>query len=337
MMAPSAASNSSLIEQDHGPPALLAYPMPEMLTVALKLVPGMLYFAIMFFRLFSKAALTVWVTLLIMVGIVDTLFVAHDGHFWAHMAIAFAVAYPSVQLFNTDDGLIHLARPYAVCSAASFGILMFFELRQASIWGFHGSNLAHLTIYFSFFATFASAQIGRQSSFYEWRKLHDPIAWCAKGSIIWKHVHDQRPIAMVIHAIQGKAAIAMGVCILAAVFVRGNTMAPAPSAFLLLQKLLGTVMIFNSLWLIVMSYLLYLAKEDDVLYGVHFWLWTGQHHGNADEAATIYCCIVAWASVVCACVCNLMHKHAGIKYEQMDSGDMDAPKDGTRSPTEETP
>lgn len=229
-------------------------------------------------------------------------------------------------MLHTEDGLVSMPMGYSLCSSLVFILLMCFEVKQAILWGFAGSTLAHVAIYFSGITFFAATAITKSNSLYHWRKIHDPFALIAMGILIWKHVHDVRPIPVAIHRIQGQAFIALGLSTFACVLARGD--APdLPHSFELVRKLHGFVAFFNLFWVIVMSYLLYLGKlhnKEGTHYGLHEMLWTPHvsahsHHGP-DEVVAVYACLTAWVSLYCQICCSILGgRRAKEKYESVSA------------------
>lgn len=293
------------------------FPWPNSGSMLLKTMSGMLLLLIMFTRSGLYLGPIGWKTsslAVFILGCIDTLCISNDGTslFWGHLAVATLFCVPTVQMLHTEDGLISSQGGYALCSSLVFVFLMCFEVKQAILWGFLGSTLAHVTIYFSGIVFFASTAITSSSPLYPWRKIHDPLALIAMGVLIWKHVHDTRPVPVAIHTVQGHSFMALGVTTFACVLARGDGV-ELPHAFRMLRKLHGFVACFNLLWVIAMSYLLYLGKLDNkesTHYGLHEIIWASHasahgHHGP-DEAVAIYACMTAWVSLYCQICCSFL-------------------------------
>eukprot|EP00930_Biecheleria_cincta_P073536 TRINITY_DN60815_c0_g1_i1.p1 TRINITY_DN60815_c0_g1~~TRINITY_DN60815_c0_g1_i1.p1 ORF type:complete len:347 (+),score=33.77 TRINITY_DN60815_c0_g1_i1:60-1043(+) len=302
------------------------YPWPELDGMLLKSISGVLLLLIILTWSSRPLAWKASALAVFIVGCIDTLWITNDGTslFWGHMAVAILFCAPTVEMLHTEDGLVSLPSGYALCSSLVFGFLMSFEVKQAILWGISGSTLAHITIYFSGITFFASTAITKSSSFYQWRKIHDPFACIAMGVLIWKHVHDIRPVPVAVHTIQGQSFIALGLSTFACVLARGDS-AELPHSFRLLRKLHGFVAFFNLFWVIAMSYLLYLGKLDNkegTHYGLHEMLWTLHasahgHHGP-DEAVAVYACLTAWVSLYCQILCSMLEgRRAKAKYEEV--------------------
>merc|ERR1740123_1840707 len=77
---------------------------------------------------------------------------------------------------------------------------------------------------------------------------------------------------------------------------------------------------FNAWWLMPQSICLYWRNHNGGFYGLHDVFY--HEPEKAEEAATIYCCITAWLSIISACICSLSPSrwHVGqIEYKPVSA------------------
>uniref|UniRef100_A0A7S3BHH6 Uncharacterized protein n=1 Tax=Haptolina ericina TaxID=156174 RepID=A0A7S3BHH6_9EUKA len=136
------------------------------------------------------------------------------GHFLPGTLI---VRVGRVVLQSEEGGLVHIPFAFAVVGATGFGLIIVGELVTAGISHFY--NWVHLMMYsvgaalsLSMGMEDVTARTKSRVAAVRVRNLRavcDPLLLAASGALQWTHVHDQLPMAVMMHTTLGKLLVTL--------------------------------------------------------------------------------------------------------------------------------
>ena len=143
------------------------------------------------------------------------------SEFWSHVLISVALSIAARYTACGDGDLLHLHWLLGVLGALTFVGIIFGEYHQTKFNSLH--SMAHVVVFASAASISFTSGVEDAATTCSWagmhtrerikvaRRVHDPLALCAIGTVLTVHRHDTQPIGLAFHSTLGYGLIALGI------------------------------------------------------------------------------------------------------------------------------